>query len=111
MIEKSDKYLIFDTTNCFPAGLDHKLNTLKHAIKEAVRLNRVLVLRKFAIWHYQNLVHSQIPTADIKNKPEYKDIKFERYINLAKTEIYELGNNGDIQKNRKTCALYKRRGF
>ena len=110
-MEKSDKYLIFDTTNCFPAGLDHKLNTLKHAIKEAVQLDRVLVLRKFAIWHYQNLVYSQFPTADIKNKPEYKNIKFERYINLAKTEIHELGNNGDIREIKKPLRYINEEDF
>ena len=110
-MEKSDKYLIFDTTNCLPAGLDHKLSTLKCAIKEAVRLNRVLVLRKFAIWHYQNLVYSQIPTADIKNKPEYKDIKFERYINLAKTGIYELGNNGDMREIEKPLRYINEEDF
>ena len=110
-MEKSDKYLIFDTTNCFPAGLDHKLSTLKCAIQEAVRLDRVLVLRKFAIWHYQNLVYSQFPTADIKNKPKYKDIEFERYINLAKTEIYELGNNGDIQKIEKPLRYINEEDF
>ncbi len=110
-METSDKYLIFDTTNCFPAGLDHKLSTLKCAIKEAVRLSRVLVLRKFAIWHYQNLVHSQFPTADIKNKPEYKNIKFERYINLAKTEIYELKNNGNIRKIEKPLRYMSEEDF
>ncbi len=110
-METSDKYLIFDTTNCFPAGLDHKLSTLKCAIKEAVRLDRVLVLRKFAIWHYQNLVHNQIPTADIKNKPEYKDIKFERYINIEKTEIYELKDNGDIQRIEKPLRYMSEEDF
>ena len=110
-METSDKYLIFDTTNCFPAGLDHKLSTLKCVIREAVRLDRVLVLRKFAIWHYQNLVHSQFPTTDIKNKPEYNNIKFERYINIAKTQIYELGNNGDIQKIKKTLRYMSEEDF
>ena len=110
-METSDKYLIFDTTNCFPAGLDHKLSTLKHAIKEAVRLDRVLVLRKFAIWHYQNLVHSQFPTIDIKNKPEYKGIKFESYINIAKTKIYELKDNGDIRKIKKPLRYISEEDF
>ena len=110
-METSDNYLIFDTANCFPAGLDHKLSTLKCAIKEAVRLDRVLVLRKFAIWHYQNLVYSQITAADIKNKPVYKNIKFERYINLAKTEIYKLGNNGDISRIEKPLRYISEEDF
>ena len=59
------------------------------------------MLIKFAIWHYQNLVYSQFPTADIKNKPEYKNIKFECYINQAKTKIYKLGNNGDMRRIEK----------
>ncbi len=107
---KSDKYLIFDTTNCLPAGLDHKLSTLKHAIKEAVKLDRVLVLRKFAISHHHNLVHIQFPAA-IKNKPEYKNIKFERYINIAKTKIYELENNGSIRRTEKPLRYMSERDF
>ncbi len=110
-METSDNYLIFDTANCFPAGLDHKLSTLKCAIKEAVRLDRVLVLRKFAIWHYQNLVYSQITAADIKNKPEYKNIEFERYINLAKTEICELENNGGMRRVEKPLRYISEEDF
>lgn len=120
-METDDKYLIFDTTNCYPAGLDHKLNTLKHAIKEAIRLDRVLVLRKFAIWPHQNLILGQDSKTKLSNAivsnmydsfaVEYKNIAFERYINLAKTEIYNLENNAGIAKIEKPLRYIDEANF
>ena len=117
------KYLIFDTANCWPAGLDHKLGTLKSAIKEAILLDRILVLREFAIWPYQNLVHKQ--NSKVKRSPVsigdvyisedmrdgFKYVNFEDYINLAKTEIYELASNRDIKKVEKPLRYIKEEDF
>ena len=41
-----DKYLILRTPELSLAGLDHILAILKGAIKEAIHLNRVLVIDK-----------------------------------------------------------------
>ena len=116
-----DKYLIFDTANCYPAGLDHKLNTLKHAIREAIRLDRILVLRKFAIWPHQNLIHTQNSKTNLTESivsnmqafgySEYKNIEFEHYINLAKTKIYDLENNADIRKIEKPLRCINEEDF
>ena len=119
-----DKYLIFDTVNCWPAGLDHKLSTLKYAIKEAIYLDRILVLRKFTIWPYQNFVYkpdSKIKTGstliisdiyisqDIRDGLQYRN--FEDYINLEKTKIYKRGSNGDIQETEKTFRYINEEDF
>ena len=122
-METDKKYLIFDTVNCWPAGLDHKFATLKNAIKEAVLLDRILVLRKFAIWPFQNLAHKQ--NFKIKGNPMFigevymsenirdgfKYISFEDYINLEKTKIYELASNGDIEKVEKPLCYIKEEDF
>ena len=117
----NDKYLIFDTANCYPAGLDHKLNTLKYAMREAIRLDRVLVLRKFSIWPHQNLIHTQNSKANLTESivsnmqdfgySEYKNIEFEHYINLAKTEIHDLENNTDIRKIEKPLRCINEEDF
>ena len=117
------KYLILDTVNCWPAGLDHKLDILKNSIKEAILLDRILVLRKFAIWPYQNLAHKQ--NSKDKEKPifigevymsedmrdGFKYVNFEDYINLAKTNIYQLASNGDIKKVEKPLRYIKEEDF
>ena len=122
-METDKKYLILDTANCWPAGLDHKLSTLKSAIQEAVLLDRILVLRKFAIWPFQNLVHNQ--NFKIKGNPMFmsevcisedirdgfKYINFEDYINLAKTEIYKLASNQDIERVEKPLHYIKEADF
>lgn len=109
-MKDDDKYLIFDSASCYPAGIDHKLSTLKCAIEEAILLDRVLVLRKFAIWPHQNFVYEQnaqtgLTDSIISNmkahqafRKEVNNIKFERYINLAKTKIYRIKNNGIIRE-------------
>ena len=117
-MKTNNKYLIFDTVNCWPAGLDHKLSTLKCAIKEAVYLNRILVLRKFAIWPYQNYIYGhdskiKITSArtasnarisqDIRYGLKYLD--FSNYINLKKTKIYQLEQEGGVQQ-LKTAFRY-----
>ena len=117
----NDKYLIFDTANCYPAGLDHKLNTLKHAIREAIRLDRILVLRKFAIWPHQNLIHTQNSKTNLRESivsnmqdfgySEYKNIEFEHYINLAKTKIHNLKSNADIRKIQKPLRCINEEDF
>ena len=120
-----DKYLIFDTVNCWPAGLDHKLNTLKCVIEEAIHLDRILVLRKFAICPYQNFIYktnSKIKTVntsmmisdiyisqDIRDGLQYRN--FEDYINLEKTKIYKPENNGDIQEIEKTFRYINEENF
>ncbi|MBC6414212.1 MAG: hypothetical protein GDA45_04685 [Chromatiales bacterium] len=108
-MDARDKYLIFDTINVQPAGLEHKLSTLRCAISEAIYLNRILVLRKFAISSIHNYAYDEKFKADlIKNDkvenenmhylPEYalKKINFKSYLNLAKTRVYKLEDDGGI---------------
>jgi len=109
-MQKNNRYLILDSINCLPGGLDHKLSTLKDAIVESISLNRILVLRKFTIWPYQNFVYTQnlqnsaeTIAASISNNirtynnpADALNIDFEKYINLAKTKIYKLQEDGEI---------------
>ena len=122
-MERKDKYLIFDTVNCWPAGLDHKLSTLKRAITEAIHLDRILVLRKFTLWPYQNFLHGQHPDVNAKNPIVLSDIwidndirhglkyiKFEDYINLEKTKIYDLQSD-NIQEIEKPLHYINEEDF
>ena len=80
-----DKYLILHMPRC-DAGLDHILAVVKGAIKEAIHLKRVLVMDTCAMSGNHNLGH------------ELRNLDIERYINLDKTQIYKIENNGSIEQ-------------
>ena len=82
----SNKYLILQTNGCIQHGLDHTLAMLKSAIKEAVSLDRTLVINKFSIASRHNLGY------------QLKNLEFKRYIDLDKTQIYRVGENGNVQQ-------------
>ena len=82
----SDKYLILQTDGCQATGLDHILAILKSAIKEAISLDRTLVINKFSMDSQHNLGYKS------------ENLEFKRYINLDKTQIYRVGENGNIQQ-------------
>ena len=71
------KYLVFETKKL---GLDHLLALLKAAIKEAVILDRTLVL-------------SQGGMGTRHNFGQLMPIDFDNYINLDKTSVYKVDKN------------------
>ena len=81
-----DKYLIWRAPDNRSQGLDYILAVMKRVIKEAIHLNRVLVIDKYAMPAFHNLGH------------ELKNLDIERYINLDKTQIYKIENNGSIEQ-------------
>ena len=80
------KYLILQTDGCEKVGLDHALALLQGATEEAVSLNRSLVISKFSMASIHNLGYC------------FENIEFKRYINLDKTQVYRVGENGNIQQ-------------
>ena len=101
---KDDKYLVFDSIG-FSGGLDHRLYILKCAIKEAIRTDRVLVLRKFGIGVHHNFSCHPSLTAETRKTRKYID--YEDYINLTKTKIYQLKDDGTIGKIEKSLRYVK----
>ena len=93
-----DKYLIFQMPQS-AAGLDHILATVKGAIKEAIYLKRVLVIDKYTMSAHHNLGH------------ELKNLDIERYINLNKTQIYKMKNNGSIEEINTTFRYIRMKNF
>ena len=79
-----DKYLILHMPGS--SGLDHIFAAVKSAIREAIYLKRVLVIDKYTMSAHHNLGH------------ELKNLDIERYINLNKTQIYKMENNGSIEE-------------
>ena len=104
-----------------PGGLEHKLSTLTCAIHEAVCLDRILVLRKFALPPNQNFIHSQkskgrLVDAIVSNTratDSFKpiNIDFENYINLAKTKIYRLEHDGTLLQIKKPLRYIAEQDF
>ena len=80
-----DKYLILHIPPGV-AGIDHILAVVKNAIKEAIHLKRVLVIDKYPMARHHNLGH------------KLENLDIERYINLSKTQIYKIENNGSIEQ-------------
>ena len=80
-----DKYLILRIPRS-AAGLDHILFVVKGAVKEAIHLNRILVIEKCTMPAKHNLGHT------------LENLDIERYINLDKTRIYKIENNGSIRQ-------------
>ena len=93
-----DKYLILRMPQR-TAGLDHILAVVKGAIKEAMHLKRVLVIDKYTMLARHNLGH------------ELKDLDIERYINLIKTQVYKIKNNGSIEKINDTLHYVRAENF
>ena len=79
-----DKYLILRTPEK-SAGLDRILLVIKGAIKEAIHLKRILVIDQCTMHERYNLGHKL-------------SFDIERYINLNKTRIYKIGDNGSIKQ-------------
>ena len=76
------KYLVAETTG--RAGLDHRLAVLKALIKEAVILNRKLVIKL-----------TLLPKKH--NYGRHSMINFNDYIDLEKTSIFKI-DEGEIQR-------------
>ena len=104
-----DKYLVFDSVLIDMSGLDHRLFILKCAIKEAIRTDRILVLRKFHIGVHHNFSCNPSLTAETRKTRKYID--YEDYINLTKTKIYQLKDDGTIGKIEKSLRYVKEEGF
>ena len=83
-VTNNDKYLIFRLPRPM-AGLDHLLAEFKGAIREAIHLGRTLVIEKQAMDATHNFGH-----------PLKIDIG--RYINLEKTQVYKIEENGSIRQ-------------
>ena len=68
------------------AGMDHTLSVFKGAIKEAIYLGRTLVINKFSIDSKHNLGYPA------------EHLEYKRYINLDKTQIYKIKQDGSLQQ-------------
>ena len=78
------KYLIFRLPSSSYAGLDHLLAEFKGAIREAVNLGRILVIEKQFVAAQHNLGY------------ELENLEIGRYINLEKTQVYRIEENGSV---------------
>ena len=76
------KYLVLRSSGS--PGLDHSLAVLKNAIKEAIYLNRTLVINKFSMSAKHNLEHHA------------ENLEYKRYINLDKTQAYKTEQDGSL---------------
>ena len=93
-----DKYLILRMPEG-TAGLDHVLAVVKGAIKEAIHLQRVLVIDKYTMVALHNLGHT------------LRNLDIERYINLNKTKIYKIENNGSIEQLNNPLRFVRAKDF
>ena len=93
-----DKYLILRIPRS-TAGLDHMLAVVKGAIKEAIHLNRILVIEKCTMTAIHNRGHT------------LENLDIERYINLDKTRIYKIENNGSIKEIDNPLRFVRARDF
>ena len=92
-----DKYLILHTPEK-SAGLDHMLAVVKGAIKEAIHLKRILIIDQCTMHERHNLGHKL-------------SLDIERYINLNKTQIYKIDNNGSIKPLNNPLRFMQARDF
>ena len=80
------KYLIFRVPGDSSLGLDHLLAELKGTIREAVHLDRTLIIDKYRMGAIHNLGHY------------LKNLDIRRYINLDKTQIYKVEEGKNIRQ-------------
>ena len=92
-----DKYLIFRMSE--DVGLDHVLMLVRGAIKEAIQLKRILVIEKYIMGGKHNLGHT------------LENLDIERYINLNKTRVYKVENNGSIKQINNTFRYIRAKDF
>ena len=85
----NDKYLILRIRSTI-VGLDHVLAMFKSAIKEAIHLERTLVIDKYTMGTRHNLGY------------EIKNLDIERYINITQTQIYRIKANRSIKQINST---------
>ena len=86
MLSKTNdrKYLVYQANR--RPGLDHSLSVFKDAIKEAIHLDRTLVINKFSMDPIHNLGHPS------------ENLEYKRYINLNKTQVYKAEQDGSLRQ-------------